>query len=260
MKSLTASDVELMFKNDPVVEHYARAAIEIGLWRSEELVLQRVFRPENTLLEVGCGAGRLALGLWELGFKQILATDVSREMIVAGRKLAAKLGYSVPMRVANATKLPFEDEMFDGVIFGFNGLMQIPGRESRRAALSEMARVIVPGGRVVLTTHDRSIGAPDGFWREEKARWRDGGRDQRLVEFGDIITPSDYGDIYIHIPTREEMVEDFAATGWILREDAMRSEISEESPAVEQFSVDCRFWVAEKPRVGNQGADRSETR
>lgn len=245
MKQIGPQDVKSIFCSDAVVEHYTNATIEIGLWRSEEAVLSRVFKREQTLLELGCGAGRIALGLWELGFRGILGTDFSREMITSARRLAAKLDYSVPLRVADATKLPFEDGMFDGVIFGFNGLMQIPTRDLRRTALSEMRRVVSSGSRAVFTTHDREIGAPAGFWEAEKARWEAGEQDPRLLAYGDRFTTSDHGEIFIHIPSREEVVEDLEATGWRLLEDAMRSEIQSEPEDVEAFSVNCRFWVVE---------------
>lgn len=249
VKQLSSLDVKALFNSDSVVNHYTEAAINIGLWRSEESVLQRVFQPEQTLLELGCGAGRIAFGLWELGFHRLIGTDLSREMITAARRLAAKLDYAVPLRVADATALAFEDEMFDGAIFGFNGLMQIPGRELRRQALREMLRVVRPGGRAVITTHDRSVGAPEGFWAEEEARWLAGAQDKRLVELGDRLMTSDHGEIFIHIPTRDEVMADLEAAGWRLLEDAMRSTIQTEPADVESFAVDCRFWVVEKPAV-----------
>ena len=144
--------------------------------------------------------------------------------------------------------------MFDGAIFGFNGLMQIPGASRREQALREMWRVVRPGGRVVFTTHDRSVGSPEGFWLEEQKRWDAGEEDARLVDFGDRLVEGDHGQIYIHIPTREEVLASLHATGWELVDDAMRSEITAESPAVEAFAVDCRFWVVQKPRVKDDRA------
>lgn len=230
------------------MEHYHDATVNLGLWASEEVVLQRVFAPSDTLLEVGCGTGRICLGLWELGYRQIMGTDFSRAMITEARRIAAKLGYGLPLRVTDARKLDtFDEAIFDGVIFGFNGLMQIPERLERRRALAAMQRVLRPGGRLVFTTHDRSIGSPPGFWEEEEKRWSDLSRDPRLIDFGDRIVPSDHGPIFIHIPSREEVVEDLQATGWNLLEDSMRSQITPESAEVEEFSVDCRFWIAEKP-------------
>jgi ubiquinone/menaquinone biosynthesis C-methylase UbiE len=245
MNRITPDEVKAQYRRSEAVSHYEAAAIDIGLWRSEEAVFRRVFTNEQTLLELGCGTGRISLGMWELGYRGLIGTDFSREMIKTARGLAGKLGYSVPLRVADATKLPFEDHMFAGVIFGFNGLMQIPTRELRRQALGEMRRVTEPGGRGVFTTHDRGVGSPDGFWEAEKERWQHGKQDARLNMFGDLITSSDYGKIFIHIPDRAEVVEDLRDMGWTLLEDAMRSEIAAEPDDVKQFSAECRFWVVE---------------
>lgn len=249
MEKVTPEDVKNWFGLDSVTDHYAAATIDLGLWQSEELVLQRVFDRESTLLELGCGTGRIAIGLWELGYRGVLATDLSREMIAKARELARKLEYAIPMRVADARRLPQEDELFDGVIFGFNGLMQIPGRAARCEALREMARVVKPGGMAVLTTHDRAVGAPEGFWVEEEARWANGEQDGRLHELGDRIVSSDHGPVFIHIPTFDEVREDLVRSGWSVVESAMRSEICVESAAVEAFGVDCRFWVARRETV-----------
>ncbi|MDA7916655.1 class I SAM-dependent methyltransferase [Opitutaceae bacterium] len=247
MNRITPEEVKAQYRKPTAVSHYETAAIDIGLWRSEEAVLRRVFTNEQTLLELGCGAGRISLGLWELGYHGVIGTDFSREMITTARRLAGKLGYSVPLRVADATKLPFEDHIFAGVIFGFNGLMQIPTRELRRQALREMRRVTEQGGRGVFTTHDREVDSPEGFWDAERERWQQGRQDQRLNEFGDLLISSDHGEIFGHIPEREEIVEDLQATGWTLREDALRSEIAAEPDDVKQFSAECRFWVVENP-------------
>tara|TARA_R110002167_G_scaffold29677_3_gene98945 strand:- start:125 stop:889 length:765 start_codon:yes stop_codon:yes gene_type:complete len=251
MSKLTPEDVKSLFNQPDCVAHYASAAVNLGLWQSEEIVFQRVFELDETILEIGSGAGRIALGLWELGYRKIIGTDFSRAMVSAARQLSRKLEYAVPFRVADATKLPFEPDMFDGVIFGFNGLMQIPSRERRRAALSEMGRVVRPGGKMVITTHDRAVGGTPGFWQEEESRWRNGQHDERLLEFGDLLSDSPHGELFIHIPTRDEIEADLAATGWRRREDNMRSNIADESPEVQASSVDCRFWVAEKPVLGS---------
>lgn len=247
MEKISHEEVKDWFGLESVIDHYADATVGLGLWKSEEIVLRRVFNADDTILELGCGAGRISIGLWELGYRGVLGTDYSRGMIAKAREIARKLEYSIPFRVADAQKLPMEDDLFDGVIFGFNGIMQIPGRSHRREAMREMMRVVRPGGMAVLTTHDRSVGAPDNFWAEEAIRWERGEQDAGLHELGDRIVKSDHGPVFVHIPTYDEMKEDLRAAGWTLLESALRSEICAEAEDVAAFSVDCRFWVARKP-------------
>ena len=118
-----AEAVHAYFNSDEVVEEYAASVQRVGLWESEEKVFKRLFKKEDSLLELGCGAGRIAIGLHELGYPNIIGLDYAREMVRRARHLAEVLEYSIPFRVGDATHLEFEDEVFDGAIFGFNGLI-----------------------------------------------------------------------------------------------------------------------------------------
>src|SRR5215475_8619283 len=80
--------------NDPVaVVHYARAAHFLGLWKSERILIERFFPDHDApLLEAGCGAGRVTLGLWDLGFRDLTAFDFANELVEQARHLAAQRG------------------------------------------------------------------------------------------------------------------------------------------------------------------------
>jgi hypothetical protein len=129
----------------------------------------------------------------------------------------------------------------------FNGLMQIPGRDQRRAALRGLHAVCRPGAPLLFTTHDRNSSLLErAHWREESARWARGDQDPRLVEFGDRYFEDQNGRTFMHLPDRTEILEDLAATGWRHEFDALRRELAPESAAVRDFSDECRFWVARK--------------
>ncbi len=235
------------YENADVVAHYRRATANIGLWASEEVVLRRLFLPSDRLLELGTGTGRIAIGLAELGYRNILGIDLSREMVREARRIARVLELPVAFRQGDATRLRFEDDLFDGAIFGFNGLMQIPGRAARRAALAEIRRVVRPGAAFLFTTHDRLLPRFRTFWQEERRRWERGEQKPELLEFGDRWEETVHGTLYIHIPLPDEVREDLVATGWKYEWDRLRSDIAVESPAVREFADECRFWVARKP-------------
>jgi len=230
------------------VDHYARAAASLGLWRSEERVFSSVFRSGDRLLDVGCGAGRVALGLARLGFAGVVGVDNCPPMIAEARRLAEAMQLAVEFWDGDALALPFATGSFGGAVFGFNGLMQIPGREKRRVALREIRRVVEPSGAFVFTTHDRDLPGQVSYWREESERWRDGRRDPALNEFGDRVFDNPEGRIFIHVPDRAEVLADLAATEWELREDHPRSVIANEPPEVREFADECRFWVVRRPR------------
>ncbi len=244
---MDSESIKSYFEADEVVAHYADAASQLGLWLSEEKIFTRLFKPEDTLLELGCGVGRIAIGLHELGFRNVLATDFSRPMIQRLRHLTKLLEYSIPSQVADACALNFEDGIFDGAIFGFNGLMQIPGAKNRQQALREIQRVLRPGAWFTFTTHDRERSPHQSFWRAERERWAAGKQSPELETFGDRAEAVGGGVHFMHVPTVAEMESLLQATGFKLEVSLMRSELCKESPEVEAFSDDCRFWVVQKP-------------
>ncbi len=243
---MDAKTVKAYFDSGPVVETYAKAAAELGLWESEEKVFTKLFGRGDSLLELGCGAGRIAFGLHELGYQNLLATDYSKAMVKRARELANTLEFRIPFRVCDATKLEFEADVFDGAIFGFNGLMQIPGAARREEALSEIHRVIRPGGWFVFTSHDRECSPYRDFWAAEKLRWEYGTQKPELDDFGDRAEASEEGAHFMHVPTVDELKAVVEKVGFRLEATAMRSELAIESADVVAFSDECRFWVLQK--------------
>ena len=251
--------------DDPVsVAHYARAAHFLGLWESERVLIERFFHDRSSpLLEAGCGAGRATLGLWALGYRNLTAFDFAAEPLDQARHLAAERGASAirffqadaveldsrtfrgGMRAESVTPLPGGAIAFAGALFLFNGLMQIPGRARRRAALRSLRAVCAPGAPLLFTTHDRDHSPSErAMWRLEAARWERGERDTRLAEFGDRYFEDEAGRTFMHLPNRAEILADLAASGWTTEFDALRREVARESRAVRDFSDECRFWLA----------------
>ncbi len=238
---LTTEDVGRLCGAPEFVAHYREALYQMGLWRSEEVLFGEHFSEEDRLLDLGCGTGRIAFGLWRNGFRRVEGVDISEEMIAGAREYGETHGMEVAFRVGDATDLPFEEGSFDGVIFGFGGLMQIPGRENRRKALREVARVLKPGKVFVFTTHDREMEDYREFWENEAKRGvREG------MEFGDIYEEGPHGMVFVHMPVRSEVEEDLRASGWTEFRTWLRSELAEEDEAVEELSDPCRFWVAKR--------------
>ncbi len=252
---ITAETVRDEFNDPRLVAHYTRAAYNLGLWASERRMIER-WLPDRSapLLEAGCGAGRVTLGLWELGYRNLTAVDFAPEPLDWARRLAALRGATIRFVEADVTILqrtafpsgqPPPDR-FAGVLFMFNGLMQIPGRARRRAALREFGAVCRPGATLLFTTHDREDDPREApLWAAEADRWARGVQDPRLIEFGDRYFPDALGGhTFMHLPTRAEVLDDLAATGWTHQFDAMRRALAPEPHAVREFSDECRFWAA----------------
>lgn len=248
--------------NDPIaVVHYARAAHFLGLWKSETVLIERFFTDKKArLLEAGCGAGRVSVAMWDMGYRDLTAFDFAEELLDQARCLATERGATgVKFFHADATRLGERDDKrssssedngltqggFEGALFMFNGLMQIPGRANRRRALQGLASLCRQGAPFLFTTHDRNSSRTEqALWKLETVRWEQGRQDARLVEFGDRYFEDDAGRVFMHLPDRQEILEDLQATGWTHHYDELRKRLCKESKAVEDFSDECRFWCA----------------
>lgn len=218
--------------------HYARAAVQVGLWKSEQILIKRYLPKPSRILELGCGGGRIALGLEQAGWTNLFATDVASSMVNLANGVFAERGSSLRAIQADARALPFAGDTFDAAIFGFNGLMCIRGRNERARALREIYRVLTPQGILLLTAHDRECGESREHWRKAVAP-ADG-------ELGDRWHDSDSGPVFIHGGTLTETSAELTEAGFTVIESAMRSAIADEPPEVRAFSDDTRWFVVRK--------------
>ena len=124
-------------------ERAARAIREIG--RLPMLVGSHV-------LEVGCGAGLMAVKLAGRGFL-VEATDATQSMIELTRVNAERSGVTsrLATRIADAHSLEYPAETFDLVL----ALGVLPWLHSPDVALKEMTRVLRRGGYLIVNTDNR---------------------------------------------------------------------------------------------------------
>jgi ubiquinone/menaquinone biosynthesis C-methylase UbiE len=103
-------------------------------------------------LEVGCGSGRATVALAQRGYV-VDAIDSTPNMLAITRQYAAGAGVArlISANVGNACLLDFADHSF-GIVLAV-GVM--PYLTSPRKALAEMARVLKPGGFLLLTAGNR---------------------------------------------------------------------------------------------------------
>ena len=113
------------------------------------------------ILEVGCGEGELAERLARESGASVVAVDQSERMVELTR------GRGVDARVADVQDLPFWEASFDAVLAAWM-LYHVPDLDR---GIAELARVLVPGGRLVAVTnatdHLQELFALGGVERRE---------------------------------------------------------------------------------------------
>ena len=101
--------------------------------------------PETRVLDVAAGTGNASLPAAARG-AQVTASDLTPELLEAGRIRAEAAGLDLAWVPADAEDLPFEDESFD-VVMSSIGVMFAPHHQ---AAADELVRVCRPGGTIAL--------------------------------------------------------------------------------------------------------------
>lgn len=112
----------------------------------EELVLQLIGPPAGLrILDVGCGDAALAVALAQRG-ALVTGMDVDPGMLAAGRARAAASGVAPDLMQGDIRALPFADDSFDLVL----AVTVLCFVDAAAPAVREMARVLRPGGRLVI--------------------------------------------------------------------------------------------------------------
>ena len=137
---------------DSVAERYdvMNDLMSLGLHRRWKSFTISVARPRagERVLDIATGSGDLAgaLAARVLPGGEVWITDINRRMLERGRDRLLDRGLALPAAQCDAERLPFPAGYFDCVTVGF-GLRNMTRKE---AALAEMARVLKPGGRLVV--------------------------------------------------------------------------------------------------------------
>lgn len=113
--------------------------------------------PASVALDLGCGNGRHA-ELLAGHADRVVALDASRAVLETARERAVDRGFEVDLLQADAARLPLRDATV-GLAVYVATLHHLPGRAARLASLRELARVLKPEGRALVsawsTAHDR---------------------------------------------------------------------------------------------------------
>ena len=130
-------------------EMYERYSVPTAFGPLAALLIDlAAIQPGERVLDVACGTGAVArLAIQHVGpTGQVVGLDLNPAMLAVARTVPLSPGASIRWQEGSAIALPFAEATFE-VVCCQQGLQFFP---DRGAALREMHRVLVPGGRVVL--------------------------------------------------------------------------------------------------------------
>lgn len=201
----------------------------------ERLVELAALEAGETVLDVGCGTGSLAIAAKRRvrPAGTVHGIDASPEMIDRARRKAAKEGVDVIFHVGAAETLPFPDACFDAVTSTLM-LHHLP-RALRQQCAREMLRVLKPGGRVLAADFTTPARQRKGFLarlhrhghvalddmvellREAGLHVRESGAvGVRDLQFAVAVAPGGSGDLRLNKPADEPGSLDPPARRWML--------------------------------------------
>jgi SAM-dependent methyltransferase len=139
------------------------------------------------VLEIGCGSAPCSRWLRTAG-AGVVALDVSAGMLARAAELNRSTGIAVPLLQADAGALPLVDGALDLACSAFGGLPFVADVEG---ALAEVARVLRPGGRLLLWWNE--VRAEGAWWDAQQDRLEAGNpsyrRGYREVDYSAQLAP-----------------------------------------------------------------------
>ena len=132
-----------------------------GRESTAELAGRMTWTPGLRVLEVGCGLGGSARYLTSEHGARVTGIDLTPDFVATARELTERvgLGAAVSFQQASALDLPFPDGSFD-VVWTEHAQMNI---EDKRTFYASLARVLVPGGRLLFHDIFQGPGGPPHF-------------------------------------------------------------------------------------------------
>ena len=235
------------FNTQQALEKYGEAVSKVGLWKSEQLILEKYASKESKIIDIGCGAGRTTFSLYRLGYRDIIGIDIADILIDKAKDYCELFRCDIRFEKMDASNMSYQNNTFDIALFSYNGLTGIPTHKRRLDVVNEIYRVLKPGGYFIFTAHDRDEEIESrSFWIHEKQRWQQGKNNDLLYEYGDVLTRQGNEQEFLHYYSRTEMLSFIGNTRFQVIEIIMRKDLAIEDEKVKNFSRETCFWVLKK--------------
>lgn len=123
---------------------------DLKIW---EMEVTRFFPKNALVLNIGCGLGREAFALNDLGYT-VKGIDISQNIITEVTALAESKGYSIPFFTYDGHHIPFNDNTFDVVILWSQTFGLLYGEGAKQSFFSECYRLLKKDGILSFSGHD----------------------------------------------------------------------------------------------------------
>lgn len=137
-----------------LLNHLLSLGIDRG-WRKKAISLLKPDKPQ-VILDVATGTGDFAIQALSLQPQEIIGLDISEGMLGKGREKIKRLkkDHIIRMITGDSENLPFPENKFDAITVAFG----VRNFEDLQRGLSEMYRVLKPGGTVVILEFSKPSG------------------------------------------------------------------------------------------------------
>jgi SAM-dependent methyltransferase len=139
--------------------------------------LETLLPPASRILDLGCGYGRIAAPLVRRGH-WVVAVDLCRNLLREGRTNARRVSLPISWVRGTMTSTPLATASFDTVVCLWTTFSELLDPLEQVSTLSEVLRVLRPGGRAVFEGPPYREATPD-----EIASGQRGGPGNRLLRF-----------------------------------------------------------------------------
>lgn len=138
------------------LNHFLSAGIDI-YWRKKAIGLLQKSAPKQ-ILDIATGTGDFAIEALKVNPDKVTGVDISEGMLGVGREKLQKKGLTgkIELLSGDSENLQFEANSFDAVTAAFG----VRNFENLEKGLSEMNRVLKPGGRVVILEFSKPTAFP----------------------------------------------------------------------------------------------------
>jgi SAM-dependent methyltransferase len=180
------------------------------------------------VLDVGCGEGRLMATLFSSGVAPV-GVDISQDLLESARMFGPVVRHALP------SLSTFRVGVFDGALVS----LVLEHLDDEVALLSELARVVRPGGRLAVVVNHPVFTAPESAPIEEsdEVLWRPG----RYFDRGYTDEKAGEGKIRFHHRTMAELLNAAADAGWSLtrmvERGATKAQIEHHPPLATQRHI-----------------------